>query len=81
MVWPGENKLTKIRKKLQMRRFSGQLKQVADLRPVDTASGRRDVAIGFLTCHHHVSMMMLAAKSFYYFSEIICPLYVWDDGS
>jgi hypothetical protein len=81
MVWPGESKLTKIGKKLQMRRFLVQLKQVADLHPVDTASGRRDVAIGFLTCHRHVSMMMLAAKSFYHFSGIICPLYVWDDGS
>jgi hypothetical protein len=25
--------------------------------------------------------MLLAAKSFYHFSGIICPLYVWDDGS
>jgi hypothetical protein len=81
MVWPGDSKLTKIGQKLRMRHFLKRLREVEKLRPIDTNSGRGDVAIGFLTCHRHVGMMMLAAKSFYHFSGIICPLYVWDDGS
>ena len=78
---PGKNELAQFRQKIQARRFLNELGRARYLHPVDTESGRKDVAIGFLTCTLHLPMMLLAAKSFYHFSGIICPLYVWDDGS
>src|SRR5690349_10627748 len=73
--------LAKTQRKIRTQRFLSDLEAVKALRPVDTDSGRSDVAIGFLTCSRHLLLMMLAAKSFYHFSGIICPLYVWDDGT
>jgi len=75
------SKVTDIVRKLQMRRFLSDLTRVEMLAPVDTEAGRRDVAIGFLTCHGHLPLMMLAAKSFFHFSGIVCPMYIWNDGS
>jgi hypothetical protein len=73
--------ISRVRNRLEMLRFRSSLKHISDLAPVDTDAGRSDVAIGFLTCQRHVAMMILAAKSFYHFSGLVCPLYVWDDGS
>jgi len=73
--------IAKTQRKMRTRRFLSELEAVKGLKPVDTDSGRSDVAIGFLTCSRHLLLMMLAAKSFYHFSGIICPLYVWDDGT
>jgi hypothetical protein len=76
-----KSELAQFGQKLQSRRFLHEVGRVRHLNPVDTESGRKDVAIGFLTCSLHLPLMLLAAKSFYHFSGIICPLYVWDDGS
>jgi hypothetical protein len=81
MMLPGKSELAQLGQKIQTRRFLYEVGRVQNLHPVDTESGRRDVAIGFLTCSLHLPLMLLAAKSFYHFSGIICPLYVWDDGS
>lgn len=81
MMLPGKSELARLGQKIQTRRFLHEVGRVQNLHPVDTESGRSDVAIRFLTCSLHLPLMLLAAKSFYHFSEIICPLYVWDDGS
>lgn len=74
--------INEIRHKIQNRLFFSLIKRrIRKLRPVNTETGRKDVAIGFLTSNRHLPLMMVAAKSFYHFSEIICPLYIWDDGS
>jgi hypothetical protein len=70
-----------LRRRLDMTRFRSELGRIDELQAVDTDAGRADVAIGFLTCSRHLRMMILAAKSFYHFADIVCPLYVWDDGS
>jgi hypothetical protein len=67
--------------KVQIEHFLLQLRGVDALLPVHTDSGRHDVALGFVTSTRHLRLMMLAAKSFYHFSGILCPLYIWDDGS
>jgi hypothetical protein len=81
MLLRGKSELTQLGQKIQARRFLREVGGVQHLHPVDTESGRKDVAIGFLTCGLHLPLMLLAAKSFYHFSGIICPLYIWDDGS
>ena len=81
MKWITRPEFSKFGHKLHTRYVLSKLKGVEDLQPVDTDAGRQDVAIGFLTCSRHLSLMMLAAKSFYHFAGIVCPLYVWDDGS
>lgn len=75
------NYLQKAKQKFQVQRLFSKLRETEQLRPIDTEAGRRDVAIGFLTCNRHFPLMLLAAKSFYHFSGVVCPLYVWDDGS
>jgi hypothetical protein len=81
MMLPGKSEFAQLGQKIQVRRFLREVGRVQHLHPVDTESGRQDVAIGFLTSSLHLPLMLLAAKSFYHFSGIVCPLYVWDDGS
>ena len=81
MILPGKSEFAQLGQKIQVRRFLREVGRVKHLKPVDTECGRKDVAIGFLTSSLHLPLMLLAAKSFYYFSGIVCPLYVWDDGS
>jgi hypothetical protein len=81
MILRGKSELAQLGQKIQARRFLREVGGVQQLHPVDTESGRKDVALGFLTCSLHLPLMLLAAKSFYHFSGIICPLYIWDDGS
>jgi hypothetical protein len=81
MMVTGNRELAQVAQKMRARLFLRRISRVQNLQPVDTESGRKDVAIGFLTCNLHLPLMLLAAKSFYHFSGIVCPLYVWDDGS